>query len=454
MSLSFDAGAHGDTGGPAKRTFLRRGSKCKSSLPPLDLPSSREAPSEYNQKRGLNSGMTFGAKRNTEGPQPRRIRDPAKRQSKYTSHENPPGGKTGFSIFSGEDPTIQSLPLGKGSSPQPERRGDRYDNAQYNGNDDGRYYDRESPSQSRRRQQQQQQYNSQIGYDSMDQQRQQQGEMFGRRVTRMSSNNFASGDSQNCGNVLTDRSSTRLLAPPGGHTSINIFGGGGEEKKWIKPDIKSHVQRQQRTNNHNEGSVHRNHQHQRNMGGRRALQQNNGRSGDDNRYPQQKREQQQQQQQQQQSRRSVSFSPDNETYSGESNESLPAFRLSLAGLKKQPRQSQYDNSEADAYQRPDPHRARDNNRYNSNDYGDVDTSYPPQQRRDSGAVNDENDMRSQSRDPPRQRRARPGYEYQTQQEQNETGKLTGPRTHVPMRVPGLEGHYNQWQRQQFANAGY
>ena len=38
------------------------------------------------------------------------------------------------------------------------------------------------------------------------------------------SNAFASGSSQNTGNVLTDRPTTRLHAPPGGQTSISIFG--------------------------------------------------------------------------------------------------------------------------------------------------------------------------------------------------------------------------------------
>ena len=40
-----------------------------------------------------------------------------------------------------------------------------------------------------------------------------------------SANAFANGANQNCGNVMTGRSTTRLHAPPGGRTSINIFGG-------------------------------------------------------------------------------------------------------------------------------------------------------------------------------------------------------------------------------------
>jgi hypothetical protein len=35
-------------------------------------------------------------------------------------------------------------------------------------------------------------------------------------------NAFASGANQNCGNVITDRSSTRIHAPPGGHSSITF----------------------------------------------------------------------------------------------------------------------------------------------------------------------------------------------------------------------------------------
>ena len=42
-----------------------------------------------------------------------------------------------------------------------------------------------------------------------------------------SSNAFASGSNQNSGNVITDRSSTRIHAPPGGRSSLNLFGGGG-----------------------------------------------------------------------------------------------------------------------------------------------------------------------------------------------------------------------------------
>jgi len=37
-----------------------------------------------------------------------------------------------------------------------------------------------------------------------------------------SSNAYANGADQNCGNVITDRPSTRLHAPPGGHSSISF----------------------------------------------------------------------------------------------------------------------------------------------------------------------------------------------------------------------------------------
>jgi len=39
----------------------------------------------------------------------------------------------------------------------------------------------------------------------------------------VSSNAFANGSNQNCGNVLTDRSTTRVAQPPGGRSSI-VFG--------------------------------------------------------------------------------------------------------------------------------------------------------------------------------------------------------------------------------------
>lgn len=44
---------------------------------------------------------------------------------------------------------------------------------------------------------------------------------------RISSHSFATGSHQNTGNVITERSSVRLHAPAGGHTSINLFDGSG-----------------------------------------------------------------------------------------------------------------------------------------------------------------------------------------------------------------------------------
>ncbi|CAN0564817.1 unnamed protein product, partial [Ectocarpus sp. 12 AP-2014] len=38
----------------------------------------------------------------------------------------------------------------------------------------------------------------------------------------LSSNAFASGHSQNCGNVITGRPSSRVIAPPGGHSTFSL----------------------------------------------------------------------------------------------------------------------------------------------------------------------------------------------------------------------------------------
>ncbi|CAE7488396.1 MRTO4 [Symbiodinium sp. CCMP2456] len=46
-------------------------------------------------------------------------------------------------------------------------------------------------------------------------------EAFGQRV-RVSSNSYANGADQNCGNVLSDTPTTRVLRPPGGGSSINL----------------------------------------------------------------------------------------------------------------------------------------------------------------------------------------------------------------------------------------
>lgn len=47
------------------------------------------------------------------------------------------------------------------------------------------------------------------------------GPTFGERP-RASSNSFANGSNQNCGNVMTDRSSTRVRAAPGGNSSFTL----------------------------------------------------------------------------------------------------------------------------------------------------------------------------------------------------------------------------------------
>ena len=51
-------------------------------------------------------------------------------------------------------------------------------------------------------------------------------------VEAISSNKYASGSNQNCGNVMTGRSSTRLHAPPGGKSQAGslIFGGDGGDR--------------------------------------------------------------------------------------------------------------------------------------------------------------------------------------------------------------------------------
>jgi len=44
---------------------------------------------------------------------------------------------------------------------------------------------------------------------------------FGQRQ-RESSNSFANGGNQNCGNMMTDTPTTRVLRPPGGHSSLTL----------------------------------------------------------------------------------------------------------------------------------------------------------------------------------------------------------------------------------------
>lgn len=47
------------------------------------------------------------------------------------------------------------------------------------------------------------------------------GDAFGQRL-RVSSNSYANGADQNCGNVLSDTPTTRVLKPPGGGSSLNL----------------------------------------------------------------------------------------------------------------------------------------------------------------------------------------------------------------------------------------
>ncbi|KAF0685014.1 Aste57867_23043 [Aphanomyces stellatus] len=49
-----------------------------------------------------------------------------------------------------------------------------------------------------------------------------QSSMGGSTDQRVSSNRYASGSSQNTGNVITDRSTTRIHAPPGGASSFRL----------------------------------------------------------------------------------------------------------------------------------------------------------------------------------------------------------------------------------------
>ncbi|CAK9039997.1 Ankyrin repeat domain-containing protein 50, partial [Durusdinium trenchii] len=59
-----------------------------------------------------------------------------------------------------------------------------------------------------------------------------QDQPLGREQPRVSSNAYACGGNQNCGNVITDRRSTRVAQPPGGSSSI-CFGG------WAQPSDKA-----------------------------------------------------------------------------------------------------------------------------------------------------------------------------------------------------------------------
>ncbi|KAJ1450970.1 hypothetical protein M885DRAFT_531026 [Pelagophyceae sp. CCMP2097] len=63
------------------------------------------------------------------------------------------------------------------------------------------------------------------------QQRQSDDQLFGANA-RKGSNAYANGATQNTGNVITDRSSTRLHAPPGGHSSISFGDGSANDTRF------------------------------------------------------------------------------------------------------------------------------------------------------------------------------------------------------------------------------
>ena len=60
------------------------------------------------------------------------------------------------------------------------------------------------------------------------------GIVHGVRSSKNTSNAYASGANQNCGNVITDRSSTRVHAPPGGRSQISF---GSYEAPKAKPAL-------------------------------------------------------------------------------------------------------------------------------------------------------------------------------------------------------------------------
>ena len=65
-----------------------------------------------------------------------------------------------------------------------------------------------------------------------------QSQVFGAPSTARSnsSNAFANGADQNCGNFITDRPTTRLHAPPGGQSQISFGGGDFDAPAVRRPD--------------------------------------------------------------------------------------------------------------------------------------------------------------------------------------------------------------------------
>ena len=59
-------------------------------------------------------------------------------------------------------------------------------------------------------------------YGGLPQQQQQADYHHGHVGISVGSSRYANGSNQNVGNVITDRSSTRIHAPPGGHSSITF----------------------------------------------------------------------------------------------------------------------------------------------------------------------------------------------------------------------------------------
>jgi len=72
-------------------------------------------------------------------------------------------------------------------------------------------------------------------YNSRNQNKQ---EVFGQARSHVSSNTYANGANQNCGNVMTERSSTRVHAPPGGSSSFSLA---HEENSRHPQDRKTHL---------------------------------------------------------------------------------------------------------------------------------------------------------------------------------------------------------------------
>jgi hypothetical protein len=68
--------------------------------------------------------------------------------------------------------------------------------------------------------------------------------LYGSRSNKLSSNTFANGSNQNCGNVITERSSTRLHAPPGGLSSLSLAHPEPPPRQQLQPTVNR--QQQQR----------------------------------------------------------------------------------------------------------------------------------------------------------------------------------------------------------------